>query len=287
MHHERECLTASTELQIYYIQGRADIAPGSLGRHFIGNWEEDGYSFLFFSKPARETIDGMLNTRPDLVLLDAYQMRYEDWLGERFEAFHAGGFYITPPTGGGQYHPDDRTIRLDPGVVFGTGGHPTTRHCLELIARVCGSARIETAVDIGTGTGLLALAAARMGCGRVLALDANYLAAQTTRRNVLLNGLADVIVTVQARAETWARPCDLLIANIHFDVMKHLISGPAFAQAQWFILSGLLRSQARDIAGLLTAKPVTIIETAHSDGIWHTFLGRKSQGHQGAQPATC
>jgi ribosomal protein L11 methyltransferase len=66
---------------------------------------------------------------------------------------------------------------------------------------------------------------------------------------------------------------DLVIANIHYDVMKHLITSQGFLKKKWFILSGLLRSQARDIRFRLSRQPVRILKTWEGDGIWHTFFG--------------
>jgi ribosomal protein L11 methyltransferase len=217
----------------------------------------------------------MLARQPGLVLVDHYQMRYEDWLGERFQRFSVGDLLIAPPWDPLPGDAATKRIILDPGVVFGTGTHPTTRDCLELIQRVCGESPIRTAVDVGTGTGLLALAAARAGCARVLAFDLNFLAVRTARRNVLLNRLADAVLTFQGRAEEMSGlSADLMIANIHYDVMIRLLASNALVDKPWFILSGLLRSQAADILRRLADSPVDIVEQRQQDGIWHTFLGR-------------
>jgi ribosomal protein L11 methyltransferase len=134
---------------------------------------------------------------------------------------------------------------------------------------------VRTVLDVGTGTGLLALAAASVGCRRVLAFDLNRLAVQTARRNVDLNRLSDVVLAFQGRAEEMALlPADLMIANIHYDVMDRLLASGAVANKSWFILSGLLRSQAEAVMRRLSDAPVDIVERRDQDGIWHTFLGR-------------
>ena len=66
---------------------------------------------------------------------------------------------------------------------------------------------------------------------------------------------------------------DLFIANIHYDVMKTLILQDNFYKKKWFILSGILRSQARDITGMLARSPVNILKNWEHDGTWHTFCG--------------
>ena len=130
-------------------------------------------------------------------------------------------------------------------------------------------------LDIGTGTGLLALAAVKLGGRRALAIDLNLLAVQTTQRNILLNTMEDRVLPVQGDAENFMDfPRDLMISNIHYDVMKRLINSSGFLLNKYFILSGLLRSQAGRIERTLRNYPVEIIEKWGADGIWHTYLGQ-------------
>jgi ribosomal protein L11 methyltransferase len=267
------------DLYIYYFRGRipAPYLPGS--PEFIGNWEEDGFSFLFFLQPADSTVRAVLEARPGLELLDQFQMTYEEWLGEKVRPLRAGCFWITPPwqPAAVPRQTDLIPITLDPGVVFGTGTHPTTFDCLEAISTLCRNRTIDTVVDLGTGTGLLAVAACKLGCDQVLALDFNFLAAKTALRNVRLNRMEGRILVVQGRAEEYMdRPVDLVISNIHYDVMKELIGSELFLGHRWFILSGLMRSQAKAVEEQLRRLPVSIISIMQNDGIWHTFLGKSN-----------
>ena len=261
-------------LHIYYIDGPVD-PTGAIDTHgFIGNWEEAGFTFLFFSEPSDDRVDIVLEHHPDARLLDRYRMTYEDWQGGPVEPFSLGGWFIAPPWNSSPTPAGLDRLILDPGVVFGTGTHPTTRDCLDFIDRVMNRDSVETALDVGTGTGLLALAAARSGVERVLAFDFNRLAAETARRNILLNGLENRVLAFQGRAEEMIGiGSDLCIANIHYDVMKHLLTRDRLCRHRWFILSGLLRSEARDTADLLARLPVEVVDTRVRDGIWHTFLG--------------
>ena len=82
----------------------------------------------------------------------------------------------------------------------------------------------------------------------------------------------------RAKAEdVIAYPADLLIANIHYDVMRHLINAKGFLDKKRFILSGLMRSEAKDIADSLARHPVKILKQWTRDGIWHTFYGKMEQ----------
>ena len=90
-----------------------------------------------------------------------------------------------------------------------------------------------------------------------------------------LNGLGKSVFPVQGRAEDFMdTDAQLVIANIHYDVMKHLVRMKGFLRKKWFILSGLLRNQARDIEYRLLKERIKIIEKRDHDGIWHTFLGK-------------
>lgn len=264
-----------TDLHIYYIQGPVKQDQHFCRSSFLGNWEEDGFSFLFFSSPADREVAAVLQNQPGLILLDQFHMSYEQWQGGRVQAFRAGCFHIIPPwEDTGEDTPDTIRILLDPGVVFGTGTHPTTRDCLELIAQIYSEQPVNTVLDMGTGTGLLAIAAAKLGCTQVLAPDFNFLAAKTAAGNIVRNRLGHSVLAFQGRVEDFIHlPCDLLIANIHYDVMKTLIRSKGFLQKKRFILSGLLRSEAAEVYAVLSQYPVRMTEKRERDGVWHTFCG--------------
>ena len=269
------------DLFIYYLKGRLKTDGRGLPDDCIGNWEEEEDSFLFFSRAASEQVEAILRRQPHLSLIDSYYMPYEQWLGEKFSTFEHGKFRVIPPWEASQTGSDNGSvisILLDPGLVFGTGTHPTTRDCLDALALASESKAFNTVLDLGTGTGLLALSAARLGSNKVIAADLNLLAARTANRNVSLNHLQNSIVTVQARAENLiAFPADLLIANIHYDVMRQLVNDRGFSTQKSFILSGLLRSEARHISDMLKKQRAEIIKQWTHEGIWYTFYGQIDQ----------
>ena len=266
-------------LYIYYLHGHVTPDKEVFDNNFIGCWQEDEFSFLFFSKPSHDKVNKILSLQPGLNLLDEFQMTYDQWQGGKLHAFKVGRFHITPPwqspSRGQDSDPNELSIVLDPGVVFGTGAHPTTHNCLEALELVFARESPGSVLDLGTGTGLLAIAASRLGCPKTLAVDLNLLAVNTAKKNIRLNRLQDSVLAVQGRAEDFIdSPSDLVIANIHYDVMKHLIAAQGFLAKKWFILSGLLRTQARDIADRISRPPVQIIKKWEQDGIWFTFCGR-------------
>ncbi len=254
---------------------------------FIGNWEEDGYSFLFFSCQSNSEVASLLQSQPQLKLLDQFQMSYEEWHGQPVVPIRIGRLHIVPPWLAkiSQTPDPDITISitdadtieilLDPGVVFGTGTHATTRHCIEAIQMLVDNESIDTAVDIGTGTGLLAIAAVKLGCKKALALDLNLLAAKTAATNIRINALEERIVAIQGSAENFVDlTSDLVISNIHYDVMKRLLERGCFLPTKYVILSGLLRSQATQLETLLQKASIQILKKWDSRGIWHSYLGR-------------
>jgi ribosomal protein L11 methyltransferase len=268
------------DLYIYYLQGRLKSGKEIFQENFIGNWEEDNFSFLFFSCPARHDVEKLLRTQPQLTYLDTFHMSYDQWQSERFTTIKHGKFCIRPAWEASvDQNPnfdDELTIFLDPGVVFGTGTHSTTCDCLKALELAITTRTLSTVLDLGTGTGLLALAAARLGCQKSLAIDLNLLAVKTAKNNVCLNKLEDKVLVAQGRAEDFIDcPAELVIANIHYDVMQDLIRSQGFLQKEGFILSGLLRSQAKAVADMLVQFPVRVIKTWTHDGIWHTFYGKR------------
>ncbi|MDJ0623031.1 MAG: 50S ribosomal protein L11 methyltransferase [Desulfocapsaceae bacterium] len=267
-------LTPDSLLYIYYLEGKISKDRRIVNKNYLGTWEEDGFSFLFFLKPASEDVNDLLAADEHLQLLDTFEMTYEQWQGGKLEPQQLGSFLVCPPWFSPPEGEPSQVITLDPGVVFGNGLHPTTRDCLQAIEIVGMNKTLSSMLDLGTGTGILALAAASLGCQKVLAVDFNYLAAQTAQRNVVANGFENKIVTINGQAEPFtALPCDLLVANIHYDIMKDIISSSGFLRQKWFILSGLLKSETEKIERQLAAMPVHILNKWTRDGTWHTILG--------------
>lgn len=269
------------DLVIYCLQGKVPRDCFQNDPTFLGNWEEDGQAFLFFSGSTGSDREDVLSKHPHLRLKDRFQTSYEAWQGSPVRPFREDRLLVVPawdelPEQG----QEDLLIRLDPGVVFGAGNHPTTRDCLQALVRVFSLAdqqgeTLRTALDLGAGSGLLSLAAARLGSDRVLALDLNPLAASTCRRNVRLNRQEGTVLSIQGRAEDYVHTeADLLLANIHFEIMKTIVNSRFFLQKRWFILSGLLHSQVREIRVALKNLGSEVITAWDHDGTWFTLLGR-------------
>ncbi len=265
-------------LYIYNFDGIISFKTDELNsRDFIGQWKEEETSFLFFSRPVDDVIEKILSENSAVSLAGKYEMTGEQWHGDKIEPYFVGELLISPPWNQETCENENTNqILLDPGVVFGTGRHQTTEDCLTLLQRVCKKQNIKRVLDIGTGTGLLAMGAAALGCKQVLACDFNFLAVKTAWNNVRLNGFEKQILAFQARGEqTLSKPFDLVMANIHYDVMQHLIKADEFYENKWFILSGLLNSETKKVLSTLSEKPVRIMERHCPDGIWNTILAQR------------
>lgn len=138
-------------------------------------------------------------------------------------------------------------VRLDPGLAFGTGTHPTTALCMEWLDGA--SLRGKTVIDYGCGSGILAIAALKLGAAHVLAIDIDLQALAATLDNARRNDVADRL-TAQPASAVSAPPADVLLANILAEPLEQL--APRMAElvvpGGSLVLSGLLREQTQRIA---------------------------------------
>lgn len=177
------------------------------------------------------------------------ETEWQDSWREHFHTLHVGSRTVIVPTWR-SYDPQegDVVIELDPGMAFGTGHHPTTTMCLasleELVKPGC------SVLDLGCGSGILSIAAAKLGASDVLALDIDATAAETAAANVRQNGV-DALVTVDEATLPYEslRPggYDVVVANISSTVIGNLASDIARAVrcGGSLVASGVLE-QARE-----------------------------------------
>jgi len=265
------------DLYIYLLKGLvAEKDEPELGGAFIGNWVEDDSSFLFFGRPAEKEVGWLLERCPELELIETHHFTYEQWQGGGLKPFKVEDFVVAPPWEKEGFGEEGLRIILDPGVVFGNGLHPTTRDCLKALACARKKGPFKRVLDLGTGTGVLALTAGFLGAESILAVDINPLCVKTAARNVALNGLKEVIRVVDGPAEDFVHdPADLVVANIHHEVIKRLLASGGFRDTERFIISGLMRSQFRDVKAHLEMMQIRILREWDHDMTWFTLLAEK------------
>lgn len=176
-----------------------------------------------------------------------------------FQPFRVGRRLVVKPTWQPwEGKPEDLVIELDPGMAFGSGLHATTRMCLELLEDYLHPG--DRVLDWGTGSGILALAASRLGAGEVMALDLDPVAVRTARANVEASGLSSAIWVREGSLESLpAEPAfDLITAN--------LVADPLIAGARE--LAVRLRSGGISIlSGIIDSREAEVVEAAKAAGL--------------------
>jgi len=170
----------------------------------------------------------------------------------------------------------DIVVELDPGMAFGTGLHPSTQLCvyaLEDLVR-----QDMRVLDLGTGSGILAITAALMGAGRVVALDVDELAVKAATANATANGVAGQVQVELGSIErlpSHAAPFELMLVNIEARVVLELVSRDLLsylAPGGRFVGAGILENQADGVAAALGEKGLCDIET-RCQGDWVALVG--------------
>jgi len=151
--------------------------------------------------------------------------------------------------------PDEVSLRLDPGMAFGTGLHPTTRGCLTLLQAI--SPMPPVVLDVGSGSGILALAALRLGAERAVCYDTDPLAVEATLANAKANGLADrVTAHLGSLPRTHpGEPYPLVLANLVATALVDLAEPLAAhtAPGGTLLASGIIEGRADEVVAALTA----------------------------------
>jgi ribosomal protein L11 methyltransferase len=261
------------DFYIYEIDGEVRGSKNFFKEDFVGCWNEGEVSFLFFSRPRDEEVEAFIH-RKGYPLLAKEVFNYKAWqAGEELKPFKVGNLVIGPPWEDCVIEKEEVLVHLDPCVVFGTGYHPTTRSCLKALWEIYQRERPEKVLDLGTGSGILALAAAKWGARRILAIDCNELAVETAYRNVLSNGESQRIEVKQGKAEDFIEEeADLVCANLHLQVIESLLMKEAFFRKRRFILSGLFVKDSEELERRLRQKSSRIDQRIQEKN-WMTLIG--------------
>jgi ribosomal protein L11 methyltransferase len=264
------------------------LAVGLLALGGRAVWEQDGRLVTHVPEPEHpddfvrgaEARIRSLCGDPTLALEVSWQ-EHEEWA----ETWRRGlaprrvtpRLVVTPSWETLRSDPGDVVITVDPGMAFGNAEHGTTRGCLRLLD---GAVRAgERVLDVGAGSGILSIAAARLGAGEVLAIEADPVACDTARENVFTNGVAERVRVVEAWADAsslaeWG-PFDGVLANIESASLERLLPGIAASvrEGGWVILSGVLEAE---LDGLRAAASSWMLRTeaVDADGEWRSLLLR-------------
>jgi len=204
----------------------------------------------------------------------------EDWADNWKAYFHTekvGALLVVRPAWE-EYEasPDDIVISLDPGAAFGTGTHPTTAMCLrELELLVRGGMRV---FDVGTGSGVLAIAAAKLGAGQVVAMDYDGTAVKFAEENIQRNGLDGIISLGQGDLLAgFEGKADLICANLIADLVIRLVPqlDGHLAEGGRLLASGIITERLADVTAAVTAAGFTVMRAVEEQGWAALVIGRR------------
>lgn len=203
----------------------------------------------------------------------------EDWANSWKKYFHTDKVgervVIQPSWEEYEPQPGEVVLRLDPGAAFGTGTHPTTAMCLRAMERLVKPGM--TVFDVGTGSGVLAIAAAKLGAGTVRAVDYDATAVRVARENIEANGVADIISTTESDLFS-ALPgkAGLVTANLIADLVIRLLPDlDAHLEAGGALLaSGIIESRAQEVREAADLAGFSVAEDLEEKE-WHAMVIRR------------
>ncbi len=243
-------------------------------------WLEPGEGFPALLSDLRHRLPALRAAHPEYgtLLLDTRSVPDEDWAElwkKYYKPLRAGAHFIIKPSWE-PFRPEagDRIIELDPGMAFGSGYHETTVMCLSLLEKtVFPGSRV---IDVGTGSGILAIGAAMLGAGHVLAIDIDRDAVRVAGQNIAHNGVsAQVSVQEGNLLDRVSEVCDICVANIIAQVICSF-AAPLRAHIRpggVFLCSGIIAEREEEVRGALLAAGYEIIEVLHQ-GEWVAFSSR-------------
>ena len=220
--------------------GSPPLAPGRIE---VKAWYEDG-------READEAARRVRSELPEAVVAAA-PVEQEDWAEtwkQHVRSVRVGRIWVGPSWDLEKAGDAAVRIVIDPGMAFGTGDHPTTEMCLGELDRVMPARQGCSVLDVGTGSGVLAIAAKRLGAGTVVGNDVDPIAVQIARENAAVNGTPELELT-EKPLERLRGSFELVLANIFANVLIHLAPRLAAATAKQglLLLTGILDTQAAEV----------------------------------------
>ena len=191
-----------------------------------------------------------------------------DWLEEwrkNWQPVHTGCFIVAPPWSQLDHSHNRIVIRIEPGMAFGTGTHETTRLCLQAIERYFNG---NSFLDVGTGTGILAIAAAKLSPdATITACDIDEEAVEIAKENAIANGVGNRVNFLAGSIDDVTGSADLVCANLTADVIIPMLPSLTAVTCGRLILSGILETQRDAVVERLSQCGISDVEITQ-DGEW-------------------
>ncbi len=170
---------------------------------------------------------------------------------------------------------DELIIELDPGMAFGTGTHPTTVMCVQALERTVNAG--DRVIDVGTGTGVLSIAAAMLGSKSVTALDLDEVAVHSAKINIKLNKVNELVTVAQNNLlDGIDGPADIVVANILAEIIMRFTDDVARVVKKdgYFIASGIIQQKRDEVKANIVQAGFTIVETLVMED-WVAFIAKR------------
>ena len=273
-----EVLTGLGSLSITY----SDTLDDAIYEPPVGQtplWDNVTVNALFSTEVNQEDIKASIFEICNVNALTSFILKDRVWEDECKKDFHSMKFgenlWVCPSWESQAELPSDAIIiNMDPGLAFGTGSHQTTSLCLEYLDN--NPPKNIDVIDFGCGTGILAIAAAKLGASRVLAIDNDPQAIISSKDNIINNQCERIIKTIHSKDEIDFESCDLLIANILTNPLINL--APTFAAlvnpGGGLLLSGILKKQVDRVVGCYS-EYFTNLEVSNIDE-WYRVTGTRT-----------
>ena len=234
----------------------------------FGDWLRDYTEFLSLARsehPEYGTLETDTRTVSDESWTEVWKKYYKPFYAANHLVVKPSWEEFTP-------RPGDRIIELDPGMAFGSGTHETTGMCISLLEEAIRGG--EHIIDVGTGSGILAIAAALLGAGSVLAVDIDPDAVRVARENVEKNHVENIVEVREGNLlDHVEETCDICVANIISDVIISF-AAPLIRHIRpdgLFICSGIVKERADEVRSALEAAGFKILK-AETRGEWAAFV---------------
>lgn len=173
-------------------------------------------------------------------------------------------------------------IELDPGRAFGTGGHPSTALCIEVLEDLLGKVLGASVLDVGTGSGILGIVAAKLGAARVVGVDLDPEALQIAAANAAANRVADIMSVSDTPVGEVEERFQVVVANLTSEVLTSMAAhlSACVGPEGWLLISGILEDQVEQVTERYLCRGFREVET-RSQGEWCAVLLRKASPSAG------
>lgn len=206
---------------------------------------------FFADRRSAQTAHALVATRISGAKVQLAESAVEDWSElwkSRVRSVVVGRLWVGPPWLAHSAPRDKSAVVIEPKMAFGTGDHPTTRLCLEALDAHLAAHPGDSVLDVGTGTGVLAIAARKLGAGRVAGIDTDPIAVAHARENAVLNGVPDLELATGS-LESVQGKFGLVLANILANTLIEMAPLLKRKVQTRLVLAGILKSQRKSVEG--------------------------------------